>query len=426
MPQARPYTDLLRSNPDFSRLWVAQLISFGGDWFAGVALLGLTLELTGSSFYSSLILAANMLPFFLLAPITGVIADRVDRKRLMVVSDLVRAVFALGLLLVRSSDTVWIGIASLAAIAFSGAFFGPASQAALPNLVTPRQLGPANVLMGSSWGTMLAVGAALGGILASVLGRDAAFVINSFSFLASALLILRIKGRFSEERPEQPDIHPVRDLVEGIEYARSDRRIKALLATKVAFGLGAGTIALLPLFATQVFDAGDTGIGLLFAARGVGVLLGPFGARAFVGESQRRLFAAVGLAMTVFAFAYAVFPLIPSIWFAAPVAIVAHLGGGAHWILSSFGLQKLTPDRFRGRISSFDHGLVTVAMATSMLVTGRAAEFYDPRSVMQVIAGVAFAFAVIWALATRDLWSTKVPIAAGLTPGFEGSGSSED
>lgn len=419
MPPTRPYAGLISHNSDFRKLWGAALISFGGDWFAGVALLGLTLELTGSGFYSGVILAANMLPFFLLSPVAGVVADRVDRKRLMVAADLVRAVLALGMLLVRSPETVWIGITSLAAIALSGAFFAPASQAALPNLVTKQQLGPANVLMGSSWGTMLAVGAALGGILATVLGRDAAFLINSLSFVASALLIIRIRGRFSEEKSSASEVHPLRDLLDGVAYARSDRRVKALLATKLAFGLGGGTIGLLPVFATQIFDAGDAGIGFLFAARGLGVVLGPFAARAFVGESENRLFGAVGVAMAVFGLAYLAFPTLPTLWLAAPLALLAHTGGGAHWIMSSYGLQKLTPDHLRGRITSFDYGLVTVTMSISLLVTGGAAESFDPRLVMQVLAAIAIGFAAIWAVVTRDLWSTRIAIPATLRAPLE-------
>lgn len=421
MPQSRPYTALIRSNPDFRKLWSAQLISFGGDWFAGVALLGLILEITGSEFYSGLILAANMLPFFLLAPVAGVIADRFDRKKMMIASDLSRAVLALGLLLVRSPQTVWIGIASLAAMALSGSFFGPASQAALPNLVTKQQLGPANVLMGSSFGTMLAVGAALGGVMASVFGRDAAFVFNSLSFVASAVLIVGIKGRFSEEKHQVSELHPVRDLLEGVAYARSNRRVLALLATKLAFGLGAGSIALLPIFAIGVFDAGDAGIGLLFAARGLGVLLGPFWARAFVGDSEHRLFAAVGAAMAVFALCYGAFSFMPVIWLAAPMAALAHMGGGAHWIMSSYGLQTLTPDHLRGRISSFDHGVVTVSMSLSLLLSGWAAESFDPRLVMQFLAAIALLFSAIWAFATRDLWSTRVPVPRRFPPGLEGA-----
>lgn len=409
-----PYVELLRDNPNFRRLWVAQLISLGGDWFASVALLGLIDELTGSSFQTGLVLAANMLPYFLLSPITGVLADRYDRKKLMIASDVVRAFLALGMLLARTPETAWIGIASLAALATFGSLFGPASQAALPNLVTPEQLPRANILMSSAFGTMLAVGSGLGGLAATYFGRDTTFLVNSVSFLFSGALILTVKGRFSIDLHPEHKLHPIRDIHEGIAYARGHPRVMALLATKGGFGLGAGLIALLPLFATDVFRAGDLGIGIMFAARGIGALLGPFGARAFAGNDEGRLFLAISGAMAVYGITYMIFPVMPSILAAAVVIAIAHLGGGAQWTMSLYGLQMLTPDRVRGRILAFDFGLVTLTMSASLLLAGRLAESADPRNVVVAFASVELGYALVWTLWTRKFWSrSRAPLAGG-------------
>lgn len=407
MSKTDSYLSLLRENADFRRLWTAQLISLGGDWFASVALLGLTQELTGSRFYAGLILAANMLPHFLFSPLAGVVADRLDRRRLMIAADIARAFLALGLLLPRSAETAWIGVASLAAIAAFGAFFTPASTAAMPNLVPENQLARANVLMSSSWGVMLAIGAALGGVVASAFGRDTAFLVNSVSFLVSAAFILAIKARFSLEAGRSAQrIAPVRDVREGVAYARSDKRVTALLATKAGFGLGAGLIALLPIFATDVFRAGDIGIGLLFAARGLGALLGPFGARWFVRENERRLFIAIGGAMALYGVAYSLFPAMPTLLVALPIVTLAHLGGGAQWTMSVYGLQRITPDYIRGRIFAFDFGLVTLTMSLSLLAAGRLAESFDPRRVMAAMALIVFCYAFAWTFVTRGFWSS--------------------
>jgi MFS family permease len=413
----RPYLELLSENRDFRRLYVAQLISLGGDWFATVALLGLAQDLTGSGLATGTILAANMLPFFLLSPAAGVVVDRFNRKRLMITADVARAFLALGMLLVRSPGTLWIGIASLAAIATFGAFFNPASQAALPNLVTSKQLGRANVLIGASWGTMLAVGAAVGGWVAFTFGRETAFIANGVSFLISAGLIVVIKGRFARERPARTEVHPIRDIREGLSYARSHPQVTALIATKGGFGMGAGVIALLPIFATDVFHAGDLGIGVLFAGRGLGALLGPFAARAFVQEQENRLFIAIGAAMGFYGLTYAIFPAMPVLWMAAVTAGVAHLGGGAQWMMSTYGLQRFTPDHVRGRIFAFDFGLVTLSMSISLMAAGYAAEKTDPRTVMLALAGIEMAYAAVWTLATRRLWSQarrRLPVPAHL------------
>src|ERR1044072_7735123 len=104
---------LLRTNRSFRRLWIAQIVSLGGDWFNTVALLGLVLDLTGSALASGMVLAASILPGFLIAPLAGPMADRFNRRLLMIGSDAVRVFLALGMLLVHSRATVWIGIACL-------------------------------------------------------------------------------------------------------------------------------------------------------------------------------------------------------------------------------------------------------------------------------------------------------------------------
>ncbi|MGH9194263.1 MAG: hypothetical protein ACRD1T_00805, partial [Acidimicrobiia bacterium] len=192
--------------------------------------------------------------------------------------------------------------------------------------------------------------------------------------------------------------------------------IMALLATKGGFGLGAGLIALLPLFATDVFRAGDVGIGIMFAARGVGALLGPFGARAFAGNDERKLFLAIGGSMGVYGLTYLIFPSMPSIALAAVVAAIAHLGGGAQWTMSLFGLQSMTPDRVRGRILAFDFGLVTLTMSMSLLLAGRLAETFEPSSVMVAFASVVLAYGAAWTLYTRRFWGAprQAPREAGI------------
>jgi MFS family permease len=412
-----PYLRLISRNPDFRRLWFAQLISLGGDWFNSVALLGLVLDLTHSSVTASLVMTATLLPGFLFSPISGVAADRLNRKWLMVGADLIRIFLALGMLFVHSRGTVWIGVAFMAGIASFGSFFSPASQASVPNLVHKEDLSTANVLTGSSWGTMLVVGAALGGIVAASLGRNAAFIINAISFLLSALLILRIKGRFSEDREATQHAHPLRDLVDGLKYARQHGEISALLFSKSGYGIGAGLLALLPVFAKEIFKAGDTGIGLLFASRGAGALVGPIIARKFVGTDRRRLFLSISIAMAVFGLGYSLFATMPFIWLAAIMAFIAHLGGGAQWMMSTYGLQVLAPDRVRGRIFAFDFGLVTLTISIGLLTAGRAAQTFSPRAVMVTMAVFDFLYGIAWGVWTSGIWRRGGQLKSLPTPG---------
>jgi MFS family permease len=165
---------LLRSNRDFRLLYAGTLISLGGDWFLTVALLDLVLQLTGSATLASLMLLCQTLPIFLVTPFAGHVVDRVDRRKLMIVVDLIRTAACLLPLLARTPALLPFGYAAVILISIGSAYFQPASQAALPNIVADDELAPANVLMGSTWGTMLAVGAAIGGVVTTRFGRDVA------------------------------------------------------------------------------------------------------------------------------------------------------------------------------------------------------------------------------------------------------------
>lgn len=410
---------LLRRNPDFRNLYLASLISLGGDWFLLVALFGLALEFTGSAISVAILIASQEIPFFLMSPVGGVLADRLSRKGLMVACDLARAVLVLGFLFVNDAGTLWIAYALLAVISSFAAMFDPASSAALPNLVDARDLGPANALSGSLWGTMLAVGAALGGIVAAVFGRDAAFLIDAASFAISALLLARIRGSFSAERPKDAETSVIRATVETVRYARRDHRVLALLTVKAGFGLAGGAIALLAVFALREFDAGDVGIGVLMAGRGVGALIGPFLGRWLAGPEDRRLFSAISLALVVFGCGYALLGAMPNLWLAAVAVAIGHLGGGAQWTLSSYGLQRIVPDRIRGRIFSFDFAMITLTFTASALITGWAAERFGPRPTVVVLGGVAVAWALAWTWLTGDVRRATMLEGCGPAPELE-------
>ena len=393
---------LLRRNGDFRKVYLSSAISLGGDWFLIVALFGLVVDLTDSALAVAFLLAAQDLTYFVVSPFTGVLADRLDRKRLMVVSDIARAVLCLGFLAVQSASVLWVVYPLLAVMACFSAAFEPASAAALPNLVDGDDLATANALSGSLWGTMLVVGAAFGGVVTALLGRDAAIVVDAVSFAGSALLLVRIRRSFQEDRGTAEPIPLGEAARETIHYARRDHRVLALLAVKFGWGLAGGVLVLVPLLA-KGFDAGDMGIGLLLAARGLGALVGPFVGRASLGENDRRLFLTIGVALAVFGAGYALLGIVPSLLLALPAVALAHTGGGAQWMLSSYGLQKIVPDHIRGRIFAFDGMLVTLTFGTSSLLTGWLAEMFTPSITAVIMGGVAVVWAAVWMVLTTDV-----------------------
>jgi len=397
----REAVDLLGRNRDFRRLFLASVISLGGDWFLFVAVGALVLDATGTAISIGLLVLAQDLPVFLATPWAGWLVDHMDRRRLMIACDVARVGICAAFLLV-GPDNLWLAYGLLTALAVFAAVFDPASSAAMPNVVDPEDLPVANALGGSLWGTMLAVGAAVGGVVTAVLGNDAAFVIDAVSFAASALLLAGVRRPFSEsDIASHERVGALEAARETVEYARRDHRVMALLSVKFGFGLAGGVLALIVVLAESVFDAGAVGFGILLAARGVGALIGPFVGHRLSGPGHRRLLPVIAGALAVFGLGYVAVGAAPSLWLAALAVMVAHLGGGAQWVLSSFGLQRIVPDRIRGRIFSFDFALITLTFSVSAVVASILADQIGARQATQIVGAVAFAWAAVWWLLTR-------------------------
>jgi MFS family permease len=408
---------LLRRNRDFRRLFLASVISLGGDWFLFVALGGLVLQATGEALSVGILIVSQELPIFIATPWAGWVTDRFDRRRLMILCDVARTGICVAFLAV-GPDNLWLAYALLAGLSVFTAVFDPASSAAIPNVVDPEDLPTANALSGSLWGTMLAVGAALGGIVATIFGRDTAFLVDAASFALSAILLAGIHRRFSEEHDGEQHEGITAATVETARYARRDHRVRALITVKAGFGLAAGVLALVAVFARQVFSAGDIGFGFLMAMRGVGALTGPFIGHRLAGRDHERLLPVIAIALAVFGVGYILLGVSPTLLLAGIAICTAHLGGGAQWVLSTYGLQRIVPDRIRGRIFAFDFALITLSLAASSLVASAVADAIGPRPAVMIVGGVAFGWAAAWWLLTRDV--RRTPIFEGCGDDAEG------
>jgi MFS family permease len=413
--------ELLRRNGDFRAVFFAQIVSFCGDWFATVAMVGLVIDRTGSDVAATSVFVVQTLPSFLLSPLAGPAADRFDRRTLMIGVSLLQAGAAV-LFLVALHGPVAFAFVAQGLIAALGTFFAPASQAALPNLVEPEDLPLATVMMSSTWGAMLAVGAALGGVFALAFGRDAAFVADGVSFLLAALLIAAVRRptQLASAEASRPRMRPLADTVETFRYARRHKEVAALLGSKLGFGVGGGAMGMLPLLATGPFHSGDGGTGLLLGARGLGVVVGPFLANRLLarragGRSIGGILLACGVAGLVYGVGYLVVGTAPLLLIATAGALFAHLGGGAQWTLSTYGLQAAVPDFIRGRVFAADLALVTMTMSLSLLLSGALAAVTGPRLPTLLLAGVSCLWGVAYLTLTRSFRRPEATMAGPLT-----------
>jgi MFS family permease len=407
----RAALDLLRRNPDFRRVFTSSLVTSGGDWFALIPLLALLKDLTGGGLAGGLVLGADTAVFALLSPYAGTLADRLDRRRVLVVTEALCAVLALALLAVDSRSTVWVAVLTISGIAAAKAVATPAAAAATPNLVPVEDLALASVMNGVAWGSMLAVGAALGGVGTALLGVRACFVIDAVSFAVSALLVARCRVPFQQAREAGEHPRFTAALREAAAYARSDRTVLALLTVKPGVAFANGALVLFPLLATDVFHAGSAGIGLLYAARGVGALTGPLLLRRRGREGTAMWWLLAGC-ITACGGLYVLVAFAPWFWLAVLLVAVAHLGGGANWTVSTYGLQRRVPDRVLGRISSADFMLVTLVIALNQVAAGLLSEAVGTRLLVGAFGAASVAYAAVWLTATRSLRRTPLETGA--------------
>lgn len=389
-PRAAPssgYRALIRGNRNFRLLWFGTVISLFGDWFNTIALYTLVTLLTGSPLAVGLVEALKLSGFAIASIPAGLLADRLDRRRLMITADLLRAAIVPLFLLIDETSDLPLLYLLIAAQVGIGALFDPAFRALTPNLVKPDELLTANTILSATWSTLLALGASLGGIAAAALGLEAVFIIDAATYLVSAACIHGIRPAPNARtapapRPPRPPrrtalllqaFHTARaDLAEGGAWLLRHPRILRLSLAKTAWAFGG---AALVYFLTQLGprltpDDAALGIGFLYAARGLGTGIGPILTRTlFRDPTQWPSVAALSIAVSGLAY-LAVGALGATFAVIVPI-LVAHAASGSNWVLSTVILQAEVPDAIRGRILSAELMILTAVEA--IIILGAAA-----------------------------------------------------
>ena len=409
------YIDLLRRNRNFRQLWLGQVVSQMGDWFDTIALYTIILNLTGSGRDVGLLLVARFVPSFLFGPVSGVVADRFSRRTIMIWSDLLRALVVLGFLFVRRADQLWIIYVLTVLQLGLSTFFEPAKTAAVPSIVADRELVAANAISSVTWSVMLTLGAAMGGVITGWFGTNAAFILDALSYVLSAALIFNVRLPKRPKRERQKlsigQALGITETLEGARYVKQRPAVLALLLVKPAWGLGGGIMTLLAVFGERIFPVGKsaaTGIGVLFAARGIGTAVGPIVARRLAGEGKNSLTITIGIAFLIGGAFYMAFGAATSFVLALIVLGIAHTGGSILWVFSTVLLQRSVEDSFRGRVFAAELALLTLTMAASNYLTGELLDRFgiSPRIVTIGIGAFFLLPGIAW-LVTRRWWDSE-------------------
>ena len=397
------YGQLIRGHPAFRYLWAGQIVSLLGDWFNLIASASLIARLSDTDLAVGSLFVVRMLAPFVVSPFAGVLADRIDRRRILIATDLLRAVVVCGFLLVRDPNHVWLlYVLTALQLGLSGFFF-PAYRAILPDLVSQRGIGAANALTSATWSVMLALGAAAGGVVSGGWGVYPAFGIDAVTFVVSAALLTRI--RYSrpvrEDAGDRGNRSAMSEFVDGLAYLRRNVPIAVLALHKPALMLffGGAMDVVNVTVSTEVFPlgaGGGTALGLLFAAGGVGSGIGPIAGRSFTGDRPERVRWAIAVGYLLAAAGLLMISTLHSFATVLSGGLLRSLGGGIIWVFSTQLLLQLVPEGVRGRVFATESALMTLMGAAGAAIGGRLLDVLSVGSTVRVLVLGALLSGLVW------------------------------
>ena len=394
------YFQLLRRNRSFRRLWIGQVISELGNWFNFIAALGIVrLVSHAATEAATILLIMRLVPFTLFAPFAGAFVDRWSRRTVMIATDLLRLVVALGFLLVRTPQDLWIAYLCIGLLSLFGAFFEAAKNAAVPNITGERDLLAGNALMFSSRFLLMSLGAALGGWASARFGYQTAFIINAISFLGSAYSVWLVPEEETRQTiPQRSDDgndtsrlrrHSGywRDIREGWSYIVTHGPVAAILGANIVWAVGGGAINLIAERLGALVFAGpnlsqDSAVAALYFANGLGLFIGMMIARR-VGayfELRGTTVRFIGWSLFIQGIFFALMGVVPSLFLAGLMLTISRILLGAEFAVQETLLMRLVPDNLRGRVSTTDRAAEMLIWTFSTGVAGWSLQLITPQT----------------------------------------------
>jgi MFS family permease len=393
------FVSLLKQNRNYRLTWTGQVVSEVGDNFNNIAVFALVMQQTHSGLAVSGVMLARAVAMILAGPVAGVVLDRLNRRKIMVASDLVRALIALCFILCIGQKSVGLLMGLSALLMFASPFFTSGRASILPVIANREELHTANSLTQTTQWTSVALGSFLGGVISKGLGYEAAFLFNALSFVVSALCIgLLRKPEGASFRALRKDVRtdlsedrvarPWHEYKEGLRYMARTPLIFAIGLVGVGWATGGGAAQVLfSLFGEVVFARGAGGIGEVWGCAGLGLIAGGILANTWGKklsfESYKWL---IVCCYIVHGGAYVLF----STSRVYPVALVfiglSRAAVAVSSVLNFSQLLRHVPDQYRGRVFSTMESMVWATMMISMLLAGLASQSVSPR-VIGVVAG---------------------------------------
>jgi MFS family permease len=410
----RTFLELLRLNRNYRYTWMGQVVSEVGDHFNNIAVFALAMEITHSGLVVTGIMLARAVPAVTVGPLAGVLLDRFDRKRIMIASDLARAVIALGFILALTEKRTWLLYLFSALLMVASPFFTAGRSAILPTIASEDEIHTANSLTQTTQWTTLTVGTFLGATVIAI-GYKWAFVFNALSFVFSAWAIWSLKAPkgkgFRAERKDLTEtevVRPWHEYREGLRYMRSVPLVLGIVLLAVGWATGGGAAQILfTLFGEVVFNAGAAGIGLIWGCAGVGLLIGGvlgnwFGKRLAFERYKQVVF----VDYIVHGTAYVLFSRMQRLDLALVFIALSRASIAINSVMNYSYLLRTVSDQYRGRVFATMETLTWTMMMISMMGAGIASTHYSPRTIGTVAGLLSSTTAIFWGWAN---WTGRLP-----------------
>ncbi|MDQ0206635.1 MFS transporter [Alkalicoccobacillus murimartini] len=366
---------MLKEERSFKNLMIARFVGGIGDWFSSIAILTLLLQLTGTGLAVGITLAARTLPMLIMGPIGGILADKFNKKKILFTVDIVRGFIILSFLFVNTTNDLWIVYTTTVALVVFSALAIPARASMIPVIVSDKNIAMANSLEQVISGTVMTLGAALGGIVAALFGSNVSFIINSCTFLISAIFISRIV--FSSKKAEENSINDYEkeELIRFRDVFKESKFIRIIFLQAILWPIGGGAInVLISIYGFEVLDGGNVGVGILYSALGAGFLISGLIAH----KLSRKLKLAVIMAGIIEGGCHILFSLSPTIFIASFFIIIATIGAGIGNVAVNTLIMKTVPSRVHGRAFAMCDTTSSVIISVSMISTGVLAGLLNP------------------------------------------------
>lgn len=377
------FSTLLRENRNYRYTWFGQIVSEVGDHFNNIAVFSLVMANTGSGMVITGVMLARAAAFLLAGPLAGVVLDRLDRRRVMIASDLVRGCIALGFILALPATRTPLLYFLSGLLMFASPFFTAGRASILPAIASRKELHTANALTQTTQWSTLTVGGLLAGLAVKQFGYEWAFVLNSSSFFFSAWCIWKLHGdrqtfraRTQHDRP-----HPAREFREGLSYMRGVPLLIGIAFIHAGWATGGGAAQILfGLFGDKVFGLGSVGIGTIWGFAGAGLVMGGIiahriGPRLSFPAYKR----AIAICYIIHGAAYIVFSQMENFALALVFIAISRAAVAISSVLNMTQLLACVPDAFRGRVFASLETIVWGMMMISMTAAGAASETVNPR-----------------------------------------------